>query len=67
MSSAEDYVPTLNLRFVERPITVDQEARLVRVLQQGWVPRYGGYIEWRDVPLEVEQATTGKEPGGRNG
>lgn len=39
--------PTTNLRFVERDGS--------RVLQQLWSSRGGLDVEWRDVPLEVEE------------
>ena len=50
--------PTEILRFLERTESLgDGTARRVRVLQQAWAPLHGGgYCEWRDVPLVVEEA-----------
>ena len=53
--------PTNKLRFVERKDFTDDPANPVvrRVLQQWWEPDYPGSAwsgEWRDVPLEVEEA-----------
>lgn len=55
--------PLMSLRFVEKPMQVGNDNRLVRVLQQRWVITESGkdhehdrvYHEWRDVPLEVDQ------------
>ena len=44
--SDTEMVPTSNLRwFAHRPQDHNP------TLQQAWAPRYGGRIEWRDVPL----------------
>lgn len=56
--------PTAKLRFVERDMYVGlHEARTIRILQQWWEDEKGDleigiivYGEWRDVPLEQEQA-----------
>lgn len=49
------YIPTAHLRFVEREVQDSPTtARRVRFLQQGWAPEHGGgFIEWRDVPLQA--------------
>lgn len=50
--------PTAHFRWVERPAPAnafDPTAR-ARVLQQGWASSYGGPVEWRDVPVEQEEA-----------
>jgi hypothetical protein len=56
---AVDETPTMNLRFVERPIQDGDNLRLVKILQQEWtlfdVNIHGRIMvttEWRDVPLE---------------
>jgi hypothetical protein len=51
------YVPTNQLRFVERQQPPGYgPAKIIRVLQQAWAPERGGHIQWRDVPLEQEPA-----------
>lgn len=49
------FMPTMHLRFVERPNATDGETVLVRnILQQAWQNLSTGAIEWRDIPVEVE-------------
>ena len=62
--------PTPKLRFVERTVSINEATgKRVRILQQWWQTNntinlgFGGEIpigetkgEWRDVPLEEEQA-----------
>ena len=58
--------PTPKLRFVEREIKVQNDIKLVRILQQWWLQQHVANMgwseipmgaeegEWRDVPLEIE-------------
>ena len=54
--------PTNELRFVERPIIINEYTKTIRVLQQKWEgvihrPNTGLDMptwEWRDVPLGKE-------------
>ena len=48
--------PTAKLRFIERELPYP-EVRTVRILQQWWEhTEWNAEGEWRDVPLEQEQA-----------
>jgi hypothetical protein len=51
----ETFIPTNQLRFVERQISVSQMITHKKVLQQWWAStaKYASG-EWRDVPLEQE-------------
>jgi hypothetical protein len=46
--------PTMALRFLERVFTVDQDVKLIRILQQQFRDPVNGQLTWRDVPLEQE-------------
>jgi hypothetical protein len=56
--------PTPKLRFVEREMYISQpqtpnvaEKKVVRILQQWWEhTQWNAEGEWRDVPIEKEQA-----------
>lgn len=60
-------IPTMQLRFVQRMATrpihgmrgTFMEEYPIRVLQQAFCPVDSGKLEWRDVPMVVEETEEG--------
>jgi hypothetical protein len=57
---SDGWIPTAQLRFIERVVTVDPGpppiGRIVRILQQAWeCTAWACEDEWRDVPLVTHE------------